>query len=121
MFLTGTTNIQAGNGETFTLDYDALAVVAGAKDPYFAEKAVIKEVICLYQEASSVLTRPQRKSLSYKDGSLADQIVFSVKANAGTWELTEVIVKDFDGGDVTLTPSDIPDRALYEIYLSAAI
>lgn len=118
MFLSGTTNIQAGNGETFTLDYSALAAVAGLKDPYFNQVEVMKEVLCLYQEQSSTATRPQRKTLTYKNGSTTNEIVFSVKANPGTWEIAEVLIKDQDGGELHLSGSDIPDRALYELYIT---
>ena len=111
MFLTGNTNIQAGNGETFTLDYNALAAVAGVKDAYFSEKAVIRDVLCLYQEQSFASTRPQRKTLSFIEGSTSNEIVFSVKAIPGTWELTEVLLRDRDGGELILSGSEIPDRA----------
>lgn len=119
MFLTGTTNIQAGNGENFILDYDALAALAGTFDPYFAEKAVFKEVLCLFQEQSSIATRPQRKSLSFKNGATSCQIIFSVKANAGTWVLKEVTIQDKDGGSLIIKDSQIPDLASYELYITS--
>ena len=119
MFLTGTTNIQAGNGENFILDYDALAALAGTIDPYFAEKGVFKEVLCLYQEQSFVGSAPQRKSLNYKNGATTSQMIFSVKANAGTWILKEVLIQDKDGGSLIINNSQIPDLASYELYITS--
>lgn len=119
MFLSGTTNIQAGNGETFVLDYDALAIVAGTIDQYFAEKAVYREVICMYQQASSTGTRPQRKNLSYKNGSTDSQIIFSTKASTGTWSLNEVVIKDRDGGELIISNAQIPNLALYDLLITS--
>ena len=118
MFLTGTTNIVAGNGENFILDYNELASLAGTFDSYFAEKAVIKDVLCLYQESSFVGSRPQRKTLSFKDGATTSQIVFSVKANPGTWVLKEVLIQDKDGGSLLINDSQIPNLASYELYIT---
>jgi len=119
MFLTGTTNIQAGNGEDFVLDYDQLAQLAGTFDPYFAEKAVYREVLCLYQEASTTASRPQRKTLSYKNGETVDQLVFSVKANPGVWSLSEVLIKDRDGGELIISAPQIPNLALYDLLITS--
>jgi hypothetical protein len=119
MFLTGTTNIQAGNGENFVLDYDALAIVAGTIDQYFADKAVYREVICMYQQASSTATRPQRKNLSYKNGSINSQIIFSTKAGIGAWSLTEVVIKDKDGGELIISDAQIPNLALYDLLITS--
>jgi hypothetical protein len=117
MFLSGESNIQVGSGGVFTLDYDELAMVAGNKDSYFSQKQVIKEVIISYKESSTVLTRPQMKSLSYKDGATSSQINFSLKANPGQWEISEVIIKDFDGGDLILGSKDIPSHNSYSLTL----
>lgn len=121
MFLTGTTNIQAGNGEVFVLDYDALAVLAGTIDPYFAEKGVYREVFCLYEEASSVATRAQRKTLNYKDGATTSNMIFSVKASPGVWSLLEVLINDKDGGQLIISASQIPDLALYDLFITSVL
>lgn len=118
MFLTGTTNIQAGNEENFVLDYDALALLAGTLDPYFAEKEVYREVFCLYQEASSVASRSQRKTLNYKNGATISTIFFSVKANPGTWRISEILINDKDGGELIIAASKIPDLALYDLTIT---
>jgi hypothetical protein len=75
-------------------------------------------VLCLYIDSSSVATRPQRKSLNYKDGETTSQIVFSVKANPGIWSLSEVIIKDKDGGELLISAPQIPDLELYELYIT---
>jgi hypothetical protein len=118
MFLTGTTNIQAGNGENFVLDYDVLAALAGTIDSYFGEKLVYREVLCLYQNSGSEATRPQRKTLSYKDGQTSSQIVFSVKANPGVWSISEVLIKDKDGGELIISASQIPNLEMYDLYIT---
>lgn len=115
MFLTGTTNIQAGNGEVFTLDHNALALLAGSLDSYYGEKGVFFEVLCLYQEATSEATSPQRKTLSYKNGATTSQIVFSITAKPGTWVLEEVVIKDKDGGSLIIRSSQIPNLASYDL------
>ena len=121
MFLVGNLNIQTGSGSVFTLDYDQLVSIAGSKDSYFSEKAVIKEVLISFKESSTVLTRGQMKSLCYKDGLTTDQINFSLKANPGTWDLFYVFIKDFDGGYLILDSSDIPNYSSYAINLTEAI
>lgn len=120
MFLTGTTNIQAGNGENFVLDYDALAALAGTIDPYFAEKNVYREVFCLYQEASSSATRPQRKTLNYRNNETTCPILFSIKANPGVWSLAEVLINDKDGGGLIINSTQIPDLAMYDLLITSA-
>lgn len=121
MFLTGTTNIQAGNGEVFTLDYNALASLAGTIDPYFSDTAVFKTVLCLYQLNASSADRPQRKTLAFKNGETTDMIIFSVKATAGTWKLSEVLINDKDGGELIIPSSQIPNVESYELYTTSAI
>jgi hypothetical protein len=119
MFLTGTANIQPGNEESFVLDYDALASLAGTIDPYFAEKEVYREVFCLYQEASSVASRPQRKTLNYKNGTTISSMVFSIKANPGIWSISKILINDKDGGELIIRASQIPDLALYDLMITA--
>ena len=118
MFLTGTTNIDVGNGETFTIDYDALAAFLGTLDSYYGEKEVYREVLCTYQEQTSNATKPQRKTLIFRNGETTSQIVFSVKAKPGVWVLSNVHVKDKDGGDLSVAGHLIPDQELYELYIS---
>lgn len=120
MFLSGTTNIQPGDGVSFTLDRDALAAVAGSVDPYFQEKDVFKEVICLFKEKSTLADRGQRKSLLFRAEESTAQIVFSSKVNEGAWELDHVLIKDFDGGECKLTSSQIPDRNFYDLSIATA-
>lgn len=118
MFLVGESNIEIGTGGIFTLDYQELALVAANKDPYFGQVEVMKEVIVSFKEASTVLTRPQIKTLWYKNGSTSDQINFSLKANPGQWVLSDVVIKDFDGGDLILGPRDIPSHSAYSINIT---
>jgi hypothetical protein len=119
MFLTGTTNIQAGNGETFTLGYSALATLAGTLDPYYAETAVYREVLVMYKEQSTVASRSQRKTLCFKDGGTTDQVIFSVKASTGVWILDHVLILDRDGGSLIIKSSDIPTVSSYDLLITA--
>lgn len=121
MFLTGDSNIQVGSGGVFTLNYEQLALIAGNKDPYFGEVEVMRQVIISFKEASTVLTKPQIKTLWYRNGSTSDQINFSLKANSGQWILSDVIIKDFDGGDLILGPRDIPNHISYSINIVETI
>jgi hypothetical protein len=121
MFLTGDKIIQAGTSGVFTLNYDQLVILAGSKDIYYSEKAVIKEVIISYKESSTVLTRPQIKTLAYKNDSTIAQINFSLKVNLGIWQLSDVLIKDFDGGELILGPRDILNHSEYEINIIEAI
>lgn len=120
MFLTGTTNIQAGNGVVFTLDYNALALTAGVVDSYFSEKAVYRKVLCMYEVKTTTATNGQRKTLSFVNGNTTDMMVFSTYAQAGWWELKEVVIEDQDGGSLILSGSQIPNRELYEILITSA-
>lgn len=115
MFLVGESNIQVGSGAIFTLNYEELALVARNKDSYFGRVEVMKEVIISFKEASTVLTKPQIKTLWYKNGSTSDQMNFSLKANPGQWILSDVLIKDFDGGDLILGPRDISNHISYSI------
>jgi hypothetical protein len=118
MFLSGITNIAPGDGVSFTLDRDDLALACASVDTYFADKAVFKEVICSFQQKIATGDKPQRKSLSYRTGQDSSQMVFSSTASEGDWELVQVIVKDFDGGQCKLEPADIPSRNFYDLIIA---
>lgn len=118
MFLSGTTNIQVGNGETFTLDYDALALLAGTFDPYFSEKGAYREVLVSYKTQVNEATRAQRKTLCFKGESNTDVLIFSTKAIPGIWVLDQVLIQDMDGGSLIITSADIPDLSSYELLIT---
>lgn len=118
MFLSGTTNIQVGNGETFMVDYDALALLAGTFDSYFSEKGAYREVLVSYKSQTGNGTRAQRKTLAFKEGSNTDVLVFSIKAATGAWALDHVLILDKDGGSLIIKSSDIPNLSSYELLIT---
>jgi hypothetical protein len=73
----------------------------------------------MYKEQTTTASRGQRKTLSYKNGLTSDNMVFSVKANPGTWVLDHVLIIDRDGGSLIIKSSQIPNLSSYNLVITA--
>ena len=121
MFLGGNQTMSVGGSETFTLDRNDLAGVAGALgDGYYGEKDYWKEVTCTYESTNTLAgaqATPQKKTLIFRDIDTAS-LSFSATAIAGTYSLRSVIITDKDNGLFVIREADIPSQAFYDVVVS---